>query len=133
MGTEIQNSNNIDIGKGLINSILIANFHDNLTNYYLNPSICNALNNGTVIAKKALLLEINEFNDWFLPSQNELEKMYQNLKIQNLGNLANSKYWSSSQIDATSVHIVDFVDGTNGSETKIPTSNNIKARAVRYF
>jgi hypothetical protein len=133
MNSNINNTNNSSIGKGLLNSILITNFHDNLNNFYTNPSVCNSLNNGTVVAKKTMTLEINNFDDWFLPSKDELEKIYLNLKTQNIGNLSNSKYWSSTQINESNVHVIDFSNGLSTIENKIPILNNIKTRAVRYF
>ena len=34
--------------------------------------------------------------DWFIPSKGEVNLMYQNLKLNNLGNLENQAYWSST-------------------------------------
>jgi hypothetical protein len=131
-GSTIQNASSDLIGKGLLNSVSVANFHDNLVNYYGNPSICNPLNNGTVVAQKALTF--NEiYSDWFLPSHNELQLMYQNLHAQLLGGFTNSKYWSSTQIDGNNVKVIDFSNGNSISNAKIPAANTIKARAMRYF
>ncbi len=131
-GTFIQNTF-VDIGKGFNNSAKIANYHDNLINYYLNPTICNALNNGTVVSKTALLYSTNNYKDWYLPSEMELEKMYLNLKLQNLGAFTNSLYWSSSEIDANFVKAIDFSSGIMVPTNKIPNPNNVKARAIRNF
>ena len=37
------------------------------------------------------------YTDWFLPSWNELEQMYTNLKAKSLGDFAGAWYWSSSE------------------------------------
>ncbi len=132
-GSFINNTNSTQIGKGFFNSVSISNYHDNLINYYNNPSVCNSLNNGTVVAKEGLLFEQNNNSDWFLPSLEELDLMYQNLYLNNLGNLSSSNYWSSTQIDEDNAMTIDFATGNNVPKTKIPAQNNIKARAIRYF
>lgn len=37
------------------------------------------------------------YNDWFLPSIGELDLMYSNLKVNNIGSFSTGIYWSSSQ------------------------------------
>jgi hypothetical protein len=41
-------------------------------------------------------LEINGFDDWFLPSRDELHYMYGNLHMRNLGGFSLDWYWSST-------------------------------------
>ena len=132
-GSLISNTNSSQVGDGLLNSVSIANFHDNLLNYYINPGICNPLNNGSVVAKEALVFNLNNYKDWFLPSESELSLMYQNLQMQGLGTFTNSNYWSSTQIDGNNVTTIDFSNGNSVAKSKIPSPNNIKARAIRYF
>jgi len=54
-------------------------------------------------AQRCVNLNYNGFNDWFLPSMDELNLMYKNLYQKSLGNFIISveggDYWSSSQID----------------------------------
>lgn len=133
LGSLISNSNSSQIGNGLLNSVSIANYHDNLLNYYTNPGVCNPLNNGSVVAKEALVFELNNYKDWFLPSESELSFMYQNLQTQSLGSFTNSNYWSSTQIDGNNATTIDFSNGNSVAKSKIPSPNNIKARVVRYF
>ena len=132
-GSLISNINSAQIGNGLLNSVSIANYHDNLLNYYTNPEVCNVLNNGSVIAKEALTFNLNNYKDWFLPSEIELSVMYQNLQMQGSGAFSNSNYWSSTQIDENNATTIDFSNGNNVTKSKISSSNNIKARAIRYF
>lgn len=133
LGSQIPDSDRSELGLGFYNAVKIANYHDGLLDYYLNPSICNALNNGTVVSKNALLFELNNHKDWFLPSKDELKLVYENLYLQSLGGFSNSKFWTSSQIDANTVQTIDFKTGIDTPQNKIPVPNNIKARAVRYF
>ena len=48
-------------------------------------------------AQKADELVLNGFDDWFLPSKDELDQMYGNLKRRNMGDFKNEKYWSSTE------------------------------------
>jgi hypothetical protein len=63
------------------------------------------------------------YDDWFLPSRDELNLMYQNLKRKGLGDFSNSWYWSSSQDDTGYSWFQDFGDGRQVSST---------ARTVRF-
>lgn len=121
------------IGKGQFNSGAILNFHDTLTNFYLNPIICSTLNNGTVVAKETLGYQLNGVKDWFLPSEYELALLYTNLHQQNFGNFTNAVYWSSTENDATTVKTIDFTNGQSVVSLKVPAPNTIKVRAIRYF
>jgi hypothetical protein len=133
LGSQILNADSVEIGTGFYNSVVITNYHDDLLKYYLNPAVCNMMNNGTVVSKNALLLELNNYKDWSLPSKEELKLVYENLHLQSVGSFSNSKYWTSSQIDADNVVTIDFKTGIEAPQNKIPVPNNIKARAIRYF
>ena len=122
-----------ELGAGLTNSGLVTFSHDNLADYYNNPSVCNAANNGTVAAQKASVYEWNGFDDWFLPSQVELALMHANLHLLGFGNFANAAYWSSTEADAGNAQTVDFATGTAAPSPKIPSTNTVQARAIRYF
>lgn len=51
------------------------------------------------------------YNDWFLPSLDELNMMYINLSKRNLGDLSYEAYWSSSEDSGGSARKQDFIDG----------------------
>jgi hypothetical protein len=121
------------IGTGLTNSSLVAYAHDNLNDYYNNPSVCNALNNGTVAAYKTLFMLSGNQDDWFLPSEEELLLMYTNLHTQGFGNFTAAAYWSSTETDAANSRTVDFTDGIVASVSKIPVAGTVRTRAIRYF
>ena len=71
---------------------------------------------------------LNGFDDWFLPSEDELNELYFRQGV--VGGFAPSVYWSSTQ--STSVDAADqsFVDGFQWSNSK---STQYQVRAVRAF
>jgi hypothetical protein len=87
-------------------------------------------------------LNINEYNDWFLPSKDELNWMYKNLKAKGLGGFTNDWYWSSSQdsditrADNTTYAYAQRFDPTvqNGGWQWIGVKNyTYCVRAIRAF
>ncbi|MEQ1745972.1 MAG: DUF1566 domain-containing protein [Saprospiraceae bacterium] len=77
------------------------------------------------------------YSDWFLPSKDELSLMYQNLRLQGIGNFVttindSSDYWSSSSVfsDSDEAWYINFGSGTVASTEK---NNNKRVRPVRAF
>lgn len=79
------------------------------------------------------------YTDWFLPSKDELNKMYVNLHsgtdenavtFTPVGSFINENYWSSTENNATTANSQDFTDGTQSTfvKTKIYVT-----RAARTF
>lgn len=71
-------------------------------------------------------------DDWYLPSKNELNLIYQNLSLINQiavdnggESFSSTTYWSSTENNSTTAWAQDF---TNGNQT---TSNKINSHAVR--
>jgi len=72
------------------------------------------------------------YQDWFLPSKAELDLMYINLKMKNLGNFSDDRYWSSTQgTYSYSAWAQQFNDGLQESYFK--NSNTYMVRACRQF
>jgi hypothetical protein len=71
-------------------------------------------------------------SDWRLPSMNELNLMYNNLRLQGLGSFNLDRFWSSEQDadNADNARNVNFLDGAPGSARKTFTYS---VRAVRIF
>ena len=80
-------------------------------------------------AQMAAALNFGGFNDWFLPSRDELNLMFQNRAI--IGDLGDRWYWSSSQ----SYHRNDAwrQNFGNGSQHRNDKNNSFSVRAIRAF
>ena len=75
--------------------------------------------------------DVNGFTDWFLPSKDELNLMYQNLKRRNLGSFGDRIYWSSSQGGTGLAWGQRFSDGSqSANDFKVSAAS---VRAVRAF
>jgi len=81
-------------------------------------------------------LVLSGYTDWFLPSKDELNLMYQNigqgnaLGLGNVGGFANNSYWSSTEYNANNVWTQNF---TSSGPTVLLKSNPLYVRAVRAF
>jgi len=75
------------------------------------------------------------FNNWYLPTQEELDLMYLNLKKRGKGNLSNSEYWSDDYggLNAFNRSTSITVDFENGKSYSRPDSSSYNVRAVREF
>ncbi len=79
----------------------------------------------------ARLCDIHEaggYDDWFLPSKNELNLMYLNLKKKGLGGFSDNYYWSSSE---SSVYYAWFQILGNGFQNGYNRSVDYRVRPVR--
>ena len=70
------------------------------------------------------------FNDWFLPSEDELNAMFIELHLNGLGGFGGGIYWSSSQSSAILARFQLFTGGTRGDNGKTVT---LRVRAARAF
>ena len=68
------------------------------------------------------------FDDWYLPTRNELELVYN--QIADLGNFQPSYYWSSSEYDYSTAWNVNFNDGYTNYSDK---TNPYRVRVIRAF
>jgi hypothetical protein len=90
-------------------------------------------------AQRCVALIINGYSDWFLPSKEELNLMYERLHLQGIGDFGqptndewwmNWWYWSSSQDDDDHAWNQSFDDGYQGHNYK---DTEYKVRAIRAF
>ncbi len=85
----------------------------------------------TIAAKICEDLDVGGFNDWFLPSVDELSLMYSNLYYPNdIGGFSPANYWSSTEYSATRGWHVYF---PGGGQDNNPKNNLYRVRAARKF
>ena len=83
-------------------------------------------------------LTIGRYKDWFLPSKDELNKLYENigqgnaLGLGNVGGFASYFYWSSTEIDNFIAWLQYFANGNQGYNYK-GNYSHLSVRAVRAF
>ncbi|MBL4706450.1 MAG: DUF1566 domain-containing protein [Flavobacteriales bacterium] len=83
-------------------------------------------------------LSLNGYNDWFLPSKDEMTEMYNNMAAINTTATANGGttfdesvlYWTSTQHDADKAFDIYFLNGLTDSTLKL---NYFSVRAARSF
>lgn len=93
--------------------------------------IVNKQGSGNYAAHICFNLTLNNKSDWYLPSINELDLMYKNLKLNGIGGFAAGHYWSSTEsITNTNAWYIYFGDGGKVTAAK---DYEYYVRAVRSF
>jgi hypothetical protein len=111
-GTEISGASGTALGTGFQNTLAIV---AGCSTAGIAARICNDL-------------ELNGFDDWYLPSKDELNKLYINKTA--IGGFVAGDYWSSSESNANNAWRQDFFIGSELDDLKSRTFN---VRAVRAF
>lgn len=97
-------------------------------------AIFAAHGSGSYVASICRNLDLGGFKDWFLPSQDELNLIYTNLKQVNIGDFIGKCYWSSSQRDSEFEWVQFFNHGGKGYDYKNGNTNHVTyLRPVRAF
>ena len=81
---------------------------------------CNAYNRAT-------------YTDWYLPSREELNQMYNNLHKNELGGFDSYYYWSSTEDDNLNAWLQDMSDGNQYNQYSNYKNSGRLVRAVRAF
>jgi hypothetical protein len=119
-----------DIGSGKYNTMLITN------------ELSRVEETETYAAKRCQDLVINGYTDWFLPSLQELDMMYEHLKQkdeeedtgrENVGGFAEDFYWSSSEIEFWGQRFGMAIDFSQGNQSTRGKPLRLRVRAVRAF
>ncbi|MCJ7473351.1 MAG: DUF1566 domain-containing protein [Actinobacteria bacterium] len=92
-------------------------------------TIINQSGHTTSAAKICDDFSLNGYDDWFLPSSDELVNIWSRLHLQGLGNFNNEYYWSSTETSSSTATVVKF-SGWGGSSSK---SEAYQVRAIRAF
>ncbi len=90
--------------------------------------IINGCSDAGIAARICDDLVLNEYSDWFLPSQDELNQMYLQRNV--IGGFTNGSYWSSSEFSYVRAIAQNFVDGSQNTNQK---TNTFNVRAIRAF
>jgi hypothetical protein len=93
-------------------------------------AIIAAQGSGSYAASLCKNLTLGGYSDWFLPSKDELNLMYTNLKKAGLGGFGGSWLWSSSQLSSNDAWGQDFSYGVQYNSYKFV---NNSVRACRAF
>lgn len=112
-GTNLSGASGTAIGTGQQNS----------------TDILNGCSASGIAAQICDSLVIGGYDDWFLPSQEELQLMYQ--QRNELGGFQITNYWSSTEMDNTYARGIAF--DNFGSYMGITKNGNARVRAIRAF
>ncbi len=91
-------------------------------------AIVDAQGPGSYAASLCDDLDLNGYTDWYLPSKDELNKLYQNRV--SVGGFVSPFYWSSSEVTNVIVWVQNF---DVGNQLNIDKLTNVYVRAVRAF
>ncbi len=81
-------------------------------------------------AKKCVDYTSGEYSDWFLPSKDELNLIYENLYLKSIGTFSNNYYWSSSDFSGFYAWLQYFSYGYQYYDCR---SGDYYVRPVRAF
>lgn len=81
-----------------------------------------------IAAHLCLELELNGYDDWYLPGKDALNKLYLNRNL--IGGFVQTAYWSSSEYSDHHAYMHSFLNGNQYNYTK---NTFWGIRAVRFF
>lgn len=114
-GIDIPGADKTAVGTGAKNTADIVNHHG--ADSDCPAALCDGLN-------------VGGFDDWFMPSKDELDLMVENLYKNGFGDFEGYYYWSSSEESDVNVWGQHFYNGVQSSS---PKGLQYRVRAVRVF
>jgi hypothetical protein len=111
-GTDLPGADGVDVGTGAQNT----------------ADILAGCSTPGIAARIAAAYTLNGYDDWFLPSKDELNELFQERSV--VGGFTDGSFWSSSESDSTNAWYLNYVDGSEYSISKAAT---LRVRAVRAF
>ena len=120
------------VGSGLKNTSLLVSVMSNKT--YKEQSGSETITDYAAKLCYDLVHVVNEssFNDWFLPSKDEVILMYSNLKSEGIGDFADAYYWSSYEGKNTTTGVWGM-NFQHESKSEYYRSAEYHVRPVRAF
>ena len=118
-GSDVSGVNGVLIGSGYQNTLEIVN------------NVCVAEDGDVAAAQAAINFETDGYNDWYLPSLDELMEMYNVNSFTNIIDLENSNHWTSSETSsdlATTIYL-----GNGNIYIGIPKNHYHRVRPIRSF
>jgi len=131
---QLLNITSREYGTGKENTQALVNWHQGWQDPWFtapegSTGYCHEKNDGTVAANVCNDLELNGYSDWYLPSIDELDYIYENVHKNGQGDFGESECWSSSESSEGSAWIKSFA--TRGDEYGYQKSFNRSVRCVR--
>jgi hypothetical protein len=130
-GESVEGADGIEIGTGLQNTIDIVNSNCMLVDFFsevIDGSTVYTYSEpyeGQTAAGAAYEHESGGYDDWYLPSKDELYEMYSNI-----GGPISGSYWSSSEYYN---YLVWFVNFYSGSTLSLNKYRSYRVRVIRAF
>jgi hypothetical protein len=126
------NGNGIADGSGLLNTkkIVDKGHYENVTlkdGWFGSKVVTNKI---ITAADLCLQSNHNGFNDWYLPTMNELLLIYKNLYLNNRCSFSSGYYWSSTGAGAPAISGVQF---GNNKFNGLEWDGKCNVRAIRAF
>lgn len=92
-------------------------------------AIVSACNTTGIAADICTNLILNGYSDWYLPSKDELNKLYINRAM--IGGFINASYWSSSEVNNNEAWLQNWLAGAQSYVGKFNSAPTV--RAIRSF